>query len=76
MDVEKLARMANQIVTNFDYGQDRDKVVAGVVDHLSRFWSPSMRAELIAAHEQGGVELSELAERAVEQLPRPKTTAA
>jgi formate dehydrogenase subunit delta len=76
MDVEKLARMANQIATNFDYGSDKDKVVAGIVDHLSRFWSPSMRAELIEAYRGKGVELSELAARAVAQLPPPKTTAA
>ena len=76
MEVEKLARMANQIAINFDYGPDKDKVVAGIADHLSRFWSPSMRAELIEAHRKGGVELSELAARAVAKLPQPKTTAA
>ena len=76
MDVEKLARMANQIATNFDYGPDKDKVVAGIVDHLGRFWSPSMRAELIEAHGRGAVELSELAARAVAKLPKPSTTAA
>ncbi len=76
MDVEKLARMANQIATNFDYGSDKDKVVAGIVDHLSRFWTPSMRVELMEAQRQGAVELSDLAARAVAKLPQPKTTAA
>ena len=76
MDVAKLARMANQIATNFDYGPDKEKVVAGIVDHLSRFWSPSMRAELVEAHRKDAVELSELAARAIAQLPEPKITAA
>ena len=76
MDVEKLARMANQIAANFHYGADKDREAAGVADHLRRFWSSSMRAELVEAHRRNVVDLSELVVLALEQLPESKPTAA
>jgi formate dehydrogenase subunit delta len=76
MDVEKLARMANQIAANFEYGPDKQKVVAGIADHLQRFWSPTMRAQLIEAQRRNAVELSELAGLAVAKLAEPKKTSA
>jgi formate dehydrogenase subunit delta len=76
MDVEKLARMANQIAANFHYGADKAKEAAGVADHLRRFWSSSMRAELVEAHRRNAVDLNELATLAVEELPESKPTAA
>ena len=76
MDVEKLVRMANQIAANFDYGPDKDKVVAAVADHLTRFWTPSMRALVIEGHRKDLIDLSPIAARAVEKLAVPKNTAA
>jgi formate dehydrogenase subunit delta len=76
MDIDKLVRMANQIAANFDYGSDKEKVVAGVVDHLTRFWTPSMRAAIIEGHKKKLIELSPIAARAVETLQPPKTSAA
>ena len=76
MDVDKLVRMANQIAANFDYGSDKNSVAAGVADHLTRFWTPSMRAAIIDAHRKKLVELTPVAARAVEMLPPPKTNAA
>ncbi len=43
---EKLIYMANQIAAFFA-AQGHDKAVAGVVDHLKRFWEPHMRARLL-----------------------------
>ena len=74
MDVEKLVRMANQIAANFDYGTDKDKVVAGIADHLTRFWTPSMRAAVIEGQRKNSIELSPLAARAVEKLALPQKT--
>jgi formate dehydrogenase subunit delta len=76
MDIEKLVRMANQIATNFDYGADKEKVAAGVADHLTRFWTPSMRAAVLEAHKKNTIELSPIASRAVEMLKPPTTNAA
>jgi formate dehydrogenase subunit delta len=68
MDIEKLARMANQIAANLDYGPDKDSVAEATADHLRRFWSSSMRAAIIDAHARSVIELSPIAARAVETL--------
>jgi formate dehydrogenase subunit delta len=76
MNAEKLVRMANQIAANFDYGPDKGKAVAGVVDHMRRFWTPVMLAEIDEAHRTGTVELTEVAARAVEQLASERGSSA
>ena len=43
---EKLIYMANQIAAFFA-AQGKDKAVAGVADHLRRFWEPHMRERLL-----------------------------
>jgi len=63
----KLVRMANQIADNFDYG-DRDKAVAGVLDHLVRFWTLDMKHAIVEQHRQGDIGLNEIAAAAVEAL--------
>ena len=70
MQVEKLVRMVNQIATNFDYGPDKQKAVAGVVDHLQRFWSPLMCQEIARYDGSGDIQLSEVAKQAVEEIAR------
>ena len=64
----KLVRMANQIADNFDYGGDHDTAVAGVLDHLMRFWTPEMKRSIIDQHRGGQIGLNELAAEAVEAL--------
>jgi formate dehydrogenase subunit delta len=76
MDIEKLVRMANQIAANSDYGPDKDKLAATVADHLTRFWTPEMRAAIIEGHRRKLLDLSPLAARAVERLVPPKIVAA
>jgi len=75
MDVRKLVRMANQIAANFDYGTDKGKAAAATADHLTRFWSPEMRQQIVAHYRQGSnggpsdvPELSLVATRAVALL--------
>ena len=46
MQREELVRMANQIARFFE-PYPPDEAVDGVVDHLKRFWTPAMRAQLI-----------------------------
>lgn len=65
MNPVKLVRMANDIAANFDCGPDRDKAVAGVADHLRRFWSPGMLDEIAAHMRAGGAGLSPLAAQAL-----------
>ncbi len=71
MDVEKLAKMANQIAANSDYGPDKEQIAGTVASHLTRFWTPAMRAALIDSHRKNLVVLSPIAERAVEKLEMP-----
>lgn len=71
MNVEKLARMANQIAANIDYGPNKAQAVAGVADHLLRFWTRQMRTELAEGHSRGDVGLTEVAELALAMAMRP-----
>lgn len=47
MQRETLTRMANQIAAFFSPYPEPD-AINGVLDHLEKFWDPSMRRELIA----------------------------
>jgi formate dehydrogenase subunit delta len=76
MIVEKLIRMANQIAANFDFGPDKPKAVDGVADHLRRFWTSAMKAEIIGYQQNGGTELNEIAAQAVARLAEEKSDAA
>ena len=72
MNTTKLVRMANDIAANFDCGLDRDRESAGVADHIRRFWSPHM-LEAMAEHMRAGdTGLSELAERALDEVVRER----
>ena len=64
----KLVRMANQIAANFDYGPDRSRAVAGVLDHVTRFWTLDMKRDIIAYVRAGNTGLSETAAQAMAQL--------
>jgi formate dehydrogenase subunit delta len=49
---EKLIYMANQIA-DFFRAQGKERAVAGIADHLQRFWDPHMRrrfATIAPAH--------------------------
>jgi formate dehydrogenase subunit delta len=50
---DKLVYMANQIGKFFAH-QGEDKAVAGVADHLLKFWDPRMRAAIVAHLDAGG----------------------
>jgi formate dehydrogenase subunit delta len=63
----KLVRMANQIADNFAYG-DHDKAVAGVLDHLTRFWTVEMKQAIIEHQRASGSGLNEVAAAAITQL--------
>lgn len=76
MNVQKLVRMANQIAANFDYGENSDEAVAGVVDHLTRFWTPEMKDAIVDHARSGETGLSELAARAVGVLAERRNAAA
>ena len=67
MSPEKLVYMANQI-GKFFASQGPDKAVAGIADHLTRFWDPRMRNAIIAHLDAGGVGLDPPVREAVDKL--------
>lgn len=64
----KLVRMANQIADNFDYGDDQSKAIAGVLDHLTRFWTPDMKQTIVEQQSGGDIGLNPIAAEAVRSL--------
>lgn len=71
MRIERLIAMANDIATYFTIEPDHNAAVAGVRDHLTRFWDPVMRREIKAYLDEDGKELLPLAREAVDGLKLP-----
>jgi formate dehydrogenase subunit delta len=56
MEEAKMVHLVNQIALFFQ-SYPHDEAVAGVADHVKRFWPPRMRAQLLdyAAHDGAGL---------------------
>jgi formate dehydrogenase subunit delta len=67
MSPDKLIYMANQI-GKFFASQGHDRAVAGVAEHLAKFWDPRMRAAIIAHLDAGGGGLDPPVREAVDKL--------
>jgi formate dehydrogenase subunit delta len=67
MSSDKLAYMANQIGKYFAI-QGEEEAVAGIEDHLRKFWDPRMRRQIVRQLRDGTAELDPLPRRAVERL--------
>jgi formate dehydrogenase subunit delta len=67
---EKLVAMANQIGVFFASQRRRDSAQA-VAEHLRKFWTPLMRAQIRAHSDGGGVGLSDIARKAVALIDHP-----
>ncbi len=61
MDLHNLIVMANRIGDFFVAQPDRDEAMAGIADHIRKFWEPRMRREILAAvGTEAGAELHEI----------------
>jgi formate dehydrogenase subunit delta len=71
-----LVKMANDIGNFFRAEEQRDAAVAGIANHIAKFWTPRMREKLNAyVKEHGSKELDELPREALKSLaehPRAK----
>ena len=67
MSPEKLAYMANQIGKFFSH-QPHDQAVAGINDHIRRFWDPRMRKTILAEYDAVKSQLDPQVQQAVELL--------
>lgn len=67
MEETNMVHMANQIALFFA-SYPREEAVAGVTDHLKKYWEPRMRKQIIEYVAHGGAGLHELAREAVKHL--------
>jgi formate dehydrogenase subunit delta len=65
---EQIVRMANDIGNFFRAETDRMVALAGVANHINKFWTRRMRQRLLDYVAQGGSELDELPLEAVKQV--------
>jgi len=63
----KLAYLANQVGKFFAH-LPKAEAVAGIEEHLRKFWDPRMRTQISAHLAEGGEGLEELPRLAVEQI--------
>ncbi len=68
MNVERLVAMANDIGAFFASEPDSAAAAAGVAHHLTRFWDPRMKKQIIAHYRAGGGGLSAVAAAGVAVL--------
>lgn len=68
MHSENLVKMANDISAFFASDPEHASAVSGMVNHLNKFWDPSMRKAIVAHYQAGGAGLSELSKDAIKQL--------
>ncbi|RUW55570.1 MULTISPECIES: formate dehydrogenase subunit delta [unclassified Mesorhizobium] len=71
---EKLVRMANQIAAFF-HSRPREEGIAGVAEHINKFWEPRMRRQFFEMLDSGGEGFDELVVVASARIKRPITPA-
>ena len=69
---DKLVYMANQIGKFFN-SQGHDKTVAGVAEHIKKFWDPRMRKAIFAHLDAGGAGLDPDVRNAIASLKSSST---
>jgi formate dehydrogenase subunit delta len=65
--MEQLAQMANDIGNFFRAEPKREDAIAGIANHINKFWTRRMRQKLLEMATHGGAQLDELPRAA---LPR------
>jgi formate dehydrogenase subunit delta len=69
MATDRLVYMANQIGKFFATQGDEAEAVAGIADHLVKFWDPRMREAIKALQGRPDAGLDPLVQKAVARLP-------
>ena len=71
MNIHSLVTMANDISAFFDSELGARDAPQGIATHISRYWDPRMRIQIIQHVARGGDGLSPSALAAVKTLPEP-----
>ena len=74
MQQQDMLRMANQIASFFN-GSGPEAAVKDAAEHITKFWDPRMRTQIIAHAAAGGAGLSPTALAAARQLQPPAAKA-
>lgn len=69
-NLDRLVYMANQIARNLTF--EGDKAAAAMADHLTQFWDPRMKDQIIARAAEPESGLSETATQAVALMARDR----
>src|ERR1700754_1176321 len=67
---EKLVIMANQIAAFF-HSKPREEGIAGIAEHINKFWEPRMRRQFFEMLDCGSAEFNELVVAASAKIRRP-----
>jgi formate dehydrogenase subunit delta len=65
---EHVVQMANDIGNFFRAESDRQVALAGISNHINKFWTRRMRQKLLEYVQHGGTELDELPRAALAQV--------
>ncbi len=76
MSVDSLVRMVNDIGNFFASEPDRATAIAGIANHIRRYWEPRMRRQIYTHLDSGGEGLADLARAVVQQLSDKERAAA
>jgi formate dehydrogenase subunit delta len=71
MQTADMIRMANQI-SDFFKSYSEQEAIAGIADHITKFWDPRMRKDFFMHMDAGGDGLSDLVKKSAELVKRPK----
>ncbi|HWW19506.1 MAG TPA: formate dehydrogenase subunit delta [Steroidobacteraceae bacterium] len=74
MSAEHLAQMANDIAHFFASETRHEDAIAGIANHIDKFWDPRMRRQIEKHLAEGGEGLEPLAREAVARLTAAVTT--
>jgi formate dehydrogenase subunit delta len=75
MRIERLVTMANDIGAFFDADPDKTEAARNISSHLTRFWDPRMRREIVAHYRDGGRGLNPIVRSAIALLAEGNTQA-
>ncbi|MDE2305762.1 MAG: formate dehydrogenase subunit delta [Gammaproteobacteria bacterium] len=76
MSQDSLVKMANDIAAFFRAEPVHEEAVGGIVNHISRYWTPRMREKLVARIDHGDPGLDALALEAARRLAAQMRAAA
>lgn len=68
-NISTLVRMANDIEKFFKV-QGEERAIAGIAEHVKKFWEPRMKAQIFAHLDQGGDGLDPLTLKALQNLKK------